>query len=327
MRSLGTFGLIAVAVMLLTLQVPHAAESDVKRLEQLATTYKSEIRPLVVRYCQECHSAELIEAEIDLASFPTLDEVRKQPETWQKVREILDSGQMPPKDARQPTDAERTTLQKWVRGYLTVEAQARAGDPGRVGGLASSAGARGRPRRRDDPDWCHRISPRPGRLRDDAQPDRRGRRLRADHWRWRRPGRWFGVVRGFSHRSPPASGGFRSVPGWRAPGPTNGREPPCERRRHRLGRPAGPARCRCHHRRDRRSAGRRLAVPGGRRPRWFGADGPAGQRGDPLRSALARALRPAGHASARRRSTKSLTWPRKEFPLPSRCSRSPARAS
>ena len=45
---------------------------------------------------------------------------------------MLDSGQMPPKKARQPADAERTRLRQWVRGYLTVEAKARAGDPGRV---------------------------------------------------------------------------------------------------------------------------------------------------------------------------------------------------
>src|SRR5262249_16066646 len=45
---------------------------------------------------------------------------------------MLDSGQMPPKDARQPTDQQRAQLQKWVRSYLTMEAEARAGDPGRV---------------------------------------------------------------------------------------------------------------------------------------------------------------------------------------------------
>src|SRR5688500_12767801 len=39
---------------------------------------------------------------------------------------------MPRKEARQPTAAERERLQTWVRSFLTLEAQARAGDPGRV---------------------------------------------------------------------------------------------------------------------------------------------------------------------------------------------------
>ena len=56
----------------------------------------------------ECHSAERTEADIDLVSFATLADIRKHPQVWQKVGEMLDSGQMPPKDAKQPTDAERT---------------------------------------------------------------------------------------------------------------------------------------------------------------------------------------------------------------------------
>jgi hypothetical protein len=64
--------------------------------------------------------------------FATLADVRKQLQTWIKVREMLETGQMPPEEAKQPSDPERTQLKKWVRDYLTVEARARAGDPGRV---------------------------------------------------------------------------------------------------------------------------------------------------------------------------------------------------
>ena len=46
---------------------------------------------------------------------------------------MLDSGQMPPKEARQPTDDRTGSVpHSGSRGYLTVEANARAGDPGRV---------------------------------------------------------------------------------------------------------------------------------------------------------------------------------------------------
>jgi hypothetical protein len=62
----------------------------------------------------------------------TWADVRKNAKTWQKAAEMLDSGQMPPQGARQPTEAERTRLRKWVRGYLIVEANARSGDPGPV---------------------------------------------------------------------------------------------------------------------------------------------------------------------------------------------------
>jgi len=120
---------LLLAALLPSRQPAGAAEPD---LNVLSVAYQTEIQPLVARYCHECHSGERIEAEIDLASFATLADVRKHPPTWQKVAEMFGSGQMPPKEARQPTDDERATIDGWVRTYLTAEAQARAGDPGRV---------------------------------------------------------------------------------------------------------------------------------------------------------------------------------------------------
>ena len=103
--------------------------ADPKALEG---AYQPEIRGLVKRYCEQCHSEKRIEADLDLSEFATMADVRKHPQAWQKVGEMLESGQMPPRKAKQPTDAERARLRGWVRDYLTVEARAHAGDPGRV---------------------------------------------------------------------------------------------------------------------------------------------------------------------------------------------------
>ena len=100
--------------------------------EELGTAYSKEIRPILARHCDKCHSAELSEAEIDLTVFRSLAEIRKKPETWQKVGEMLETRQMPPKDALQPSDTDRARLHQWVRSYLKQEARAHAGDPGRV---------------------------------------------------------------------------------------------------------------------------------------------------------------------------------------------------
>lgn len=94
--------------------------------------YAQKVRPLLTKYCQECHSAKQAEADIDLEKFATLTDVRKATKVWQKVGEMLDGGQMPPKDSIQPSDDERTTLRTWVRSHLKTEAKAHAGDPGRV---------------------------------------------------------------------------------------------------------------------------------------------------------------------------------------------------
>ncbi|MBI1915064.1 MAG: hypothetical protein HYS12_10055, partial [Planctomycetes bacterium] len=100
--------------------------------DPLAVEYAKEVRPLFQRRCWRCHSGKRQEGDVNLESFTTLTEVRKAPRTWQKVLEMLDSGQMPPPEARQPSDAERLHLRTWVRSYLKVEARAQAGDPGPV---------------------------------------------------------------------------------------------------------------------------------------------------------------------------------------------------
>lgn len=92
--------------------------------------YQLTIQPLLKRYCYECHSSDTTEADIDLAIFRTTTDVRKQTNVWLKIRQMLDSGQMPPKDALQATDDAQARMKKWVRHVLASEAKASAGDPG-----------------------------------------------------------------------------------------------------------------------------------------------------------------------------------------------------
>src|SRR5262245_40210671 len=100
--------------------------------DRLAADYTNGVRPLLTKYCHRCHSDKLTEAEINLAKYATLNDVRRGTRTWQKVAEMLDTSQMPPKTAKQPSEDERTKLREWVRSFLKAEAKARAGDPGRV---------------------------------------------------------------------------------------------------------------------------------------------------------------------------------------------------
>jgi hypothetical protein len=109
-----------------------AADAEEPSFAGLGERYGKEVRPLLLRYCVRCHSAKKHEGDVDLQSFASLGDVRKAPRTWQKVLEMLDSEQMPPRDTRQPGEAERGRLSGWVRAYLRAEARAQAGDPGPV---------------------------------------------------------------------------------------------------------------------------------------------------------------------------------------------------
>lgn len=100
--------------------------------QSIASEYSAVVLPLLERYCFECHARDVAEAEIDFSAFASEQSLGKDPSTWLKTRNMLDSGQMPPKDAPQPTDQERQAISNWLHRYLKQQAQATAGDPGPV---------------------------------------------------------------------------------------------------------------------------------------------------------------------------------------------------
>jgi len=100
--------------------------------DTLGVQFERDVRPLLERFCLECHSTDQQEGELDLDRFGTLSDIRRDPQSWQKVLKMLDSGDMPPADSAQPSADESKILHGWLRQYLDVEARARAGDPGHV---------------------------------------------------------------------------------------------------------------------------------------------------------------------------------------------------
>jgi hypothetical protein len=98
----------------------------------VGSEYSRETRPLMARFCLDCHSTAKQKGDLDLERFASLKEVRRDTKAWLKVAEMLDNGEMPPKEAKQPTSAERKQLRDWVERYLHAESLAQAGDPGPV---------------------------------------------------------------------------------------------------------------------------------------------------------------------------------------------------
>ena len=94
--------------------------------------YAKDIVTLLEKYCVECHSDDDAEADLNFDAFKTVDDLRRDTKAWIKVEKMLISRQMPPRKSDQPSDSERDKLSEWVHKFLTVEAEARAGDPGRV---------------------------------------------------------------------------------------------------------------------------------------------------------------------------------------------------
>ena len=88
--------------------------------DTLGVGFEQDVRPLLQQYCLECHSKALQEGDLDLEHFAKFDEVRRDPESWQKVLKMLNGGEMPPDDSDQPSADQFKLLRGWVRSYLDV---------------------------------------------------------------------------------------------------------------------------------------------------------------------------------------------------------------
>jgi len=123
---------VCVLVVGICLSSVNSADQAPSPFSELADEYSKQIQPIVKRFCVSCHSTEEREGEFDLERFSTFADVRLDSEVWVRVVEMLDGGEMPPKDSDQPSDAEHKQLRSWAARYLDAEALANAGDPGPV---------------------------------------------------------------------------------------------------------------------------------------------------------------------------------------------------
>lgn len=125
-------GLRALPLAVVVLLTPVTAAGDDAVGDGHPAADFASVRPLVARYCVDCHTGADAEGEVDLAALDGPESLRKHLRLVQRVAEMVESGQMPPPDSDQPTAAERQGLDEWLRAFLSAEARAHAGDPGRV---------------------------------------------------------------------------------------------------------------------------------------------------------------------------------------------------
>ncbi|MEC7497502.1 MAG: DUF1587 domain-containing protein, partial [Planctomycetota bacterium] len=103
-------------------------ESDASLERQLT----SHVLPVLREFCFDCHSDDLIEAELDLSTLKSLTDARRQAEKLRKVAHVVESRQMPPQDSPEVPEKQLDVVVGWLSRFLSLEAQARSGDPGPV---------------------------------------------------------------------------------------------------------------------------------------------------------------------------------------------------
>ena len=122
----------SIAILLLGCGAAVAASPDKASLE-LERRFESTIRPFIGTYCLDCHGAEKPKGDFDLSPFNDVRAVARDHLQWGMVLEKLQSGEMPPKKAKQrPTAAQGQGIAAWILELRRHEAEKNAGDPGPV---------------------------------------------------------------------------------------------------------------------------------------------------------------------------------------------------
>lgn len=99
-----TFAIIASVLM--SLNEVHAADFDVA------------VKPLLTKYCSDCHSGETPNGDVDFSAIQTEANVVDEFHSLERAIEHLKAKTMPPADEEQPTEAERLAFYEWYTQYL-----------------------------------------------------------------------------------------------------------------------------------------------------------------------------------------------------------------
>ncbi|WP_206026133.1 DUF1592 domain-containing protein [Roseimicrobium sp. ORNL1] len=82
--------------------------------------------------CYDCHNTKKAKGGVDLKRLDANPSLEKEYAMWEKVREVIDAGSMPPEDETQLTKEEKHDILEWMDKELELVATRNAGDPGPV---------------------------------------------------------------------------------------------------------------------------------------------------------------------------------------------------
>lgn len=92
----------------------------------------SKIEPMLAKYCYDCHGGKKTKGGIDLKKLHDDPSVGKEFALWNKVKDALKNGDMPPEEDPQLSKTEQEQVHKWLGHSLQAAIDANAGDPGTV---------------------------------------------------------------------------------------------------------------------------------------------------------------------------------------------------
>ncbi len=91
-----------------------------------------QINPFLVKYCNTCHGGTKPKADLNLTAFRDVASIQRGRKIWGRIKDSVDSGEMPPEGKPQPSQEEVGRFLKGVDAVLGKIDCVKESDPGRV---------------------------------------------------------------------------------------------------------------------------------------------------------------------------------------------------
>jgi hypothetical protein len=101
-------------------------------MEEPESLYETQVRPFLARYCLACHGLEKSKGELRLDALAPDFANRDHRKRWQRVRERIETGQMPPESKPAPPPDQAESLVRWIDGRVAAAEAAERASHGRV---------------------------------------------------------------------------------------------------------------------------------------------------------------------------------------------------
>ena len=96
----------------------------------VAANFAASIQPLLKDHCYKCHGAEKQKGDLNLEEYKSATAVADDPVIWNKVIDVIRSGEMPPSKEPKLAEAAKEKLAGGIEETLTAALLARGPEPG-----------------------------------------------------------------------------------------------------------------------------------------------------------------------------------------------------
>lgn len=111
---------------------PPPGQGGARDAKARGDAFRKDVLPFLARYCSSCHGATKPQGGLNVESLGDETTVAARRRSWQRIREYVDGGLMPPEESPQPARPEIDRLSAAIKSALDRDDCGKAGNPGRV---------------------------------------------------------------------------------------------------------------------------------------------------------------------------------------------------